>query len=372
MKPVIKYSGPEARSYDEKTRTIWHRISKEITDRMGDIVRIDGLDLKNFKKKPAVLYGHLYQEVDPLPIIAENIGFDKKGDELWAGTQFLDTKEISDPKLKYLINDLWYLNKKKLMGWSIGFVPLDWEALKDKDGKETGWDFKSGELLEYSNVIIPANQAAVNDAIKKGVIHADTIERFKPPVADEPRWTPDPGPEPEPKPEPPLAVERTEDDYAFDLVPINLDLIAKPYPSEHACRLQDPDKYERFTRGTRKHEGKEYSIIFGWREQDGKEVSEEQAYRYKKDVWDADEARAHCKDHEGTFEAATGKECEPCKEGEAILTAEEIAARIDREKENDLQAVKAEAIKVIKHLLAVGEKTSILIAKIMKLSKEDR
>jgi hypothetical protein len=30
MKPVIKYSGPEARSYDEKTRTIWHKIGAAV------------------------------------------------------------------------------------------------------------------------------------------------------------------------------------------------------------------------------------------------------------------------------------------------------------------------------------------------------
>lgn len=81
----------------------------------------------------------------------------------------------------------------------------------------------------------------------------------------------------------------------------------KPYPSEHACRLQDPKKYERFTRGERKHKGKAYSIIFGWRKKDGEDVSEEQAYRYDKDAWAADEAQVHCKDHEGTFEAASEK-----------------------------------------------------------------
>jgi hypothetical protein len=372
MKPVIKYSGPEARSYDEKTRTIWHKISKEIVDRMGDIVRIDGLDLKNFKKKPAVLYGHLYQGVDPLPIIAENVGFDKKGDELWAGTQFLDTKEINDPKLKNLINDLWYLNKKKLMGWSIGFMPLahEFEELKDEDGNVTGWDFKKGELLEYSNVTIPANQAAVNDAVRKGVIHTETIDRFKS-VESEPKWTPDPEPE---KPKD-VVVQVIAGGQGVEITPTEpepKELVEKPYPNEHACRLEDPDKYDRFTRGTRKHEGKEYSIIFGWREQDGKEVSEEQAYRYKKDIWTAAEARAHCKDHSGTFEAASGKECEPCKEGEAILTAEEIATKLAIEKENDLQAVKAEIIKAIKEVFNVIEKNNLLIAKIKENFTEDK
>ena len=38
----------EIKSIDDKTRTIWHKITKEVKDRMGDIVRIDGINLKNF------------------------------------------------------------------------------------------------------------------------------------------------------------------------------------------------------------------------------------------------------------------------------------------------------------------------------------
>jgi hypothetical protein len=75
----------------------------------------------------------------------------------------------------------------------------------------------------------------------------------------------------------------------------------KPYPNEHACRLNDPGKYERFVRIKRKHNGKEYSAIIGFKKGGG---SEDQAYRYPKDTWSETEARAHCKDHDGSFEAA--------------------------------------------------------------------
>jgi hypothetical protein len=34
----------------------------------------------------------------------------------------------------------------------------------------------------------------------------------------------------------------------------------------------------------------------------------EQAFRYHKDTWTASEARTHCKDHDGKFEAATTKD----------------------------------------------------------------
>ena len=90
----------------------------------------------------------------------------------------------------------------------------------------------------------------------------------------------------------------------------------KPYPNEHSCRLNDPGKYERFARMKRKHNGKEYSVIIGFKKGGG---SEDQAYRYPKETWTPAEAQAHCKDNKGSFEAALkGKSltvvCKSCGE----------------------------------------------------------
>lgn len=75
-----------------------------------------------------------------------------------------------------------------------------------------------------------------------------------------------------------------------------------PYPSEHACRLESPEKFERFARMKRNHKGKMYSVIIGFLKGGG---SKDQAFRYPKSSWSASEARAHCRDHNGSFEAAT-------------------------------------------------------------------
>ena len=78
-----------------------------------------------------------------------------------------------------------------------------------------------------------------------------------------------------------------------------------PYPNEHACRLADPKKFDSFARKKRKSSaGKVYSVIFGIFRKGGKRTSQEQAYRYPKGSWTAAEARSHCKDHGGSFEAA--------------------------------------------------------------------
>ena len=85
----------------------------------------------------------------------------------------------------------------------------------------------------------------------------------------------------------------------------------KPYPSEHSCRLRSPDDFrpDSFRRTTRKHKDKTYSVIMA--KLKGEDTMTEQAYRYDKDEWTAAEAKAHCKEHEGSFEAASGK-CEHC------------------------------------------------------------
>ena len=77
-----------------------------------------------------------------------------------------------------------------------------------------------------------------------------------------------------------------------------------PFENEHACRLKDPNAFKKgsFRRTKRKHEGKTYSIIMGRLK--GETTMTEQAYRYGKDTWSASQARTHCKDHEGSFEAA--------------------------------------------------------------------
>lgn len=78
--------------------------------------------------------------------------------------------------------------------------------------------------------------------------------------------------------------------------------IVQPYPNEHACRVNDPKKYERFARKEFEHENKKYYAIIGFFKDGGSEV---QAFRYPKDVWTQAQAAEHCKEHDGkTFEAA--------------------------------------------------------------------
>lgn len=79
-----------------------------------------------------------------------------------------------------------------------------------------------------------------------------------------------------------------------------------PYANEHACRLNDPGKYDRFARKNceQKHDGKCIDVIYGIKNN----KSEIQALRYPKKVWTAAAAKSHCSDAGGSFEAASSSD----------------------------------------------------------------
>ena len=97
-----------------------------------------------------------------------------------------------------------------------------------------------------------------------------------------------------------IAVDNKIIDLSDDI--IENEIIEKPYPSEHSCRLNLPSKYDKFARKNCyiKHKGKCIDVIFGIKE--GK--SEIQALRYPSGKWVMAQAKSHCKGRGGIFEAA--------------------------------------------------------------------
>ena len=122
--------------------------SSEIVDRMGEVVKIDGIGLKNFKKNPVLLWSHNSGLTDSRPPIGKVLktwvdGVRKK--RLMFSVQF----DLSDPFAK-MISDKY--KNGFLNAFSIGFQPLE---------KEDNV-FIESELLEISAVPIPANPEALS------------------------------------------------------------------------------------------------------------------------------------------------------------------------------------------------------------------
>ena len=81
--------------------------------------------------------------------------------------------------------------------------------------------------------------------------------------------------------------------------------VENPFPNEHACRIKPPENFTdgTFRRVDREHEGKKYSVVMG--KLKGKDTMTDQSYRYNKTNWTESEAKTHCSNHGGSFEAAS-------------------------------------------------------------------
>jgi len=103
-----------------------------------------------------------------------------------------------------------------------------------------------------------------------------------------------------------------------------------PFPQEHSCRLKSPSVFDpdSFRRMKRMHEGKGYSVIMG--KLKGEDTMTDQACRYDRDTWTAEQAGKHCQMHKGHFEAAAPKEARhyPMMERKTVFEFKQIADRV--------------------------------------------
>jgi len=158
---------------DDDKREITAIGSQQKTDRDGDIIFLDGLNLKNFKKNPQVLWSH--NSNDP-PI--------GKATKVWVDGKDLKFKiKFIEPEISPFADTVYKMVKNKyLNSLSIGFAP-DWEEAKFQD-KRGGYDFIKSDLLEVSIVNVPANQGArvierVQKAFEDGVLDEAEVKDFE-------------------------------------------------------------------------------------------------------------------------------------------------------------------------------------------------
>lgn len=158
MEKVYELLNISIKSIDEESKTITAIGSKETIDRDGDVVKLDGMDLKNFKRNPVVLWTHNAYD---LPIgRAEKVWVDNK--KLMFKIKFASAEENPKAEYVYKLFKGGYLN-----AFSIGFRP-DYETVtyKEVKGKQVRY-INNSELFEISAVNIPANTAALIQSIDK-------------------------------------------------------------------------------------------------------------------------------------------------------------------------------------------------------------
>lgn len=127
-------------------------------DRDGERIDVKGLDIKNFKKNPVLMFGHNHQI---LPV-GKATKIKVEGDKLTFEPEFsAATQHARD------VSALW--EEGVLNAVSVGFIP------QERDGNV----FTKSELLEISVVNVPANPNALAQAKSKG-LNVDLLDKEVP------------------------------------------------------------------------------------------------------------------------------------------------------------------------------------------------
>jgi ATP-dependent protease ClpP protease subunit len=135
-----------------------------------------------------------------------------------------------------------------------------------------------------------------------------------------------------------LADMKWSDEIYEAATPIADTDIEAPFPNEHACRVRDPNAFQKgsFRRITRKADGKNLGIIIGRLK--GKTTTTTQAFRYPKGEWRVETARNHCNRNDGkTFEPASGAssaQASGCCDNISMQEEPAVAGQIDKEEKH--------------------------------------
>lgn len=175
------------RNVDRKRRQIEFDLSTDSKDRSGDVVRVDGWELDNYRLNPVFLWAHDYTR----PPIGRAVEIDvvmgaKRGSKRTGVLRAVD--EFADTEFALEIFDLY--SDKILNAVSVGFEPIEWQAMFEENDRFVGIEYTRQELLEHSAVPVPANPETLQRAIQKGMINHtagyfdDRLEVAKKAVAD--------------------------------------------------------------------------------------------------------------------------------------------------------------------------------------------
>jgi HK97 family phage prohead protease len=195
--------------------------------------------------------------------------------------------------------------------WSVGFnLPAGDAVVYDRAGKETVRRILDLDWVEVSAVIRGASPSTSTIAAKSATVKApDTYATreeaearadelgcsgaHRMDVDGESVWMPCPS------------------HSAYETAANGNRYAAKPYPNFHACRILEPDAFDRFRTSSETIEdgdfdGKSMEILFGRHAESGEWSLT--SYRMPVEEWSETEARSFCRAHDGIlFEPATGE-----------------------------------------------------------------
>ena len=145
-------------------------LSDESVDRLGDVIRVKGWQLDDFRKSPVALFQHNH-DLPPIGVW-ENVNV--------VGKQLRGTLKLAKQGTSELIDTIRSLIEQRIMrAVSVGF-----QALEANPRKGGGYEFTKAALHEVSVVSIPANPNALAiakalspDVADKLFVQVDAVAR---------------------------------------------------------------------------------------------------------------------------------------------------------------------------------------------------
>ena len=162
-----------------ENRTLRILATDETRDRDGDIITMNGWRLDNYIKNPVFLWAHDYASVP----IGAAIKIEKKR----TPHRLMLTHKFPTAGVHPFADMILQLYHEKVINaGSVGFIPFNWEEIKDDE--EKGFfgpkKFTDQELLEHSGCAVPANPNALQDSVSQAMKslnykYDDKVKLFK-------------------------------------------------------------------------------------------------------------------------------------------------------------------------------------------------
>lgn len=148
-------------------------VTDQTPDRMGDVIAAAGVDLKNYKKNPVILFSHDSKSVPVGSSI--KTWYDSVTESVKSYALFYDSRVDTTGKSDQIFR---FVSAGALKGASIGFNPIEMYSPNNPDERKTlgigqyGIYFKKCEMLEYSICTIGCNP---NAGVKSEVLTEDDL-----------------------------------------------------------------------------------------------------------------------------------------------------------------------------------------------------
>ncbi len=141
------------------SRIIRYVFSDSSVGRDNHTIAADAWELTNFKRNPVFLMSHDAGQ----PPVGRVVEIGTVGGKLRGGVEYAerDVYPFADTIFQLVKNG--FLNAT-----STGWIPLEWKATKDRS-RPGGMDFTRVELLEISQVTVPALPTALVEARARGI-----------------------------------------------------------------------------------------------------------------------------------------------------------------------------------------------------------